>query len=147
MKYHFYANPNKSTANIFLVEKDCVPSICICEHPGLILNCLYREVLDNAWLSYKQQYGQNGFEDVNMNKRYNWHGMLFHHVYKVSLLPVGQISCLMVVVKNPVWLTTILKSLENCFLVTLQKTHRENNIIVTHSSSILLLLTSWINVI
>ena len=70
MKYHFYANPNKSTANIFLVEKDCVPSICICEHPGLILNCLYREVLDNAWLSYKQQYGQNGFGDVNiMNKR------------------------------------------------------------------------------
>ena len=71
----FYANPNKSTANIFLVNKDFVPYICICEHPGFILNCLYREVLDNAWLSYKQQYGQNGFVDVNMNKRYYWHGI------------------------------------------------------------------------
>ena len=127
--------------------RDFVPYIhvCICEHPNFILNCLYREVLHNAWLSYKQQYGQNGFEDVNMNKRYNWHGMLFHHVYKVSLLPVGQISCLMVVVKNPVWLTTILKSLENCFLVTLKK--HIQRIIITHSSSILLLLTSWKNVI
>ena len=47
-----------------------VPYMCLCEHPGFILNCLYREVLDNAWLSYKQQYGQNGFEDVNINKRH-----------------------------------------------------------------------------
>ena len=74
-----------------------VPYMGLCKHPGFILNCLYREVLDNAWLSYKQQYGQNGFEDVNINKQHQHVAyrqpacflfgidgrsiaMLFHHV-------------------------------------------------------------------
>lgn len=46
------------------------PFDCICHHPGFINNCLLWEVLDNAWLAYKQQYGAAAYENQNINKRY-----------------------------------------------------------------------------
>lgn len=47
------------------------PFICITEHPGFTLNCLQPEVLDNAWLSYKQHYGANAYvEQGDVYKRY-----------------------------------------------------------------------------
>ena len=43
---------------------------CITEHPGFERNCLYWEVLENAWLSYKQHYGNNAYQNQNDHKRY-----------------------------------------------------------------------------
>ena len=46
------------------------PYDCICQHPGFINNCLLWEVLENAWLTYKQQYGAAAYQNDNDNKRY-----------------------------------------------------------------------------
>ena len=37
------------------------PFTCLTQHPGFTRNCTYPEVLENAWLSYRQQYGQNAY--------------------------------------------------------------------------------------
>lgn len=46
------------------------PFNCICESPGFVNNYLLWEVLENAWLAYKQQYGAGAYENHNRNKRY-----------------------------------------------------------------------------
>jgi hypothetical protein len=43
---------------------------CICQHPGFIMNCLQWEVLENAWLAYKQEYGARAYNHPNNNKRH-----------------------------------------------------------------------------
>ena len=47
-----------------------MPFDCITQHPGFQLNCLRWEVLDNAWLAYKQQYGVQAYEHESAHKRY-----------------------------------------------------------------------------
>ena len=46
------------------------PFSCITLHPGFTRNCLYWEVLENAWLSYKQHYGAHAYQNNNKHKRY-----------------------------------------------------------------------------
>ena len=47
------------------------PFNCISQHPGFIRNCTLPEVLDNAWLSFRQHYGPNAYNDNgNANRRY-----------------------------------------------------------------------------
>ena len=42
----------------------------ITANPGFIRNCLQWEVVDNAWLAYKQQYGARAYNDrANISKR------------------------------------------------------------------------------
>ena len=47
-----------------------LPYDCITQHPGYINNCLLWEVLENAWLAYKQQYGANAYTNDQLHKRY-----------------------------------------------------------------------------
>ena len=47
-----------------------MPLDCITEHPGFQLNCLRWEVLENAWLAYKQQYGAQAYDHNHLHKRY-----------------------------------------------------------------------------
>ena len=47
-----------------------MPFDCITQHSGFQLNCLRWEVLDNAWLAYKQQYGVQAYEHESAHKRY-----------------------------------------------------------------------------
>lgn len=42
---------------------------CITQHPGFIANCLNWEVLDVAWLTYKQQYRNTAYDSPNLHKR------------------------------------------------------------------------------
>ena len=42
---------------------------CITQHPAFKLNCLAWEVIDVAWLGYKQQYGKAAYENYNVHKR------------------------------------------------------------------------------
>ena len=42
-----------------------VPLDCVTEHTGSQLNCLRREVLENAWFACKQQYGAQEYDDHN----------------------------------------------------------------------------------
>lgn len=44
---------------------------CITENPGFIRNCLQWEVLENAWLAYKQMYGKAAYENGMKHKRYS----------------------------------------------------------------------------
>ena len=46
------------------------PYQCICAHEGFRVNCLRWDVLDIAWMAYKQHYGADGYDDPNVNKRY-----------------------------------------------------------------------------
>lgn len=43
---------------------------CIVQHPGFINNCLLWEVLENAWLAYKQHYGNQAYVNNNDHKRW-----------------------------------------------------------------------------
>ena len=51
------------------------PFECITEHPGFIRNCLQDEVLENAWLVYRQQYGRHAYEGPR-------HKLLRHVAYR-----------------------------------------------------------------
>lgn len=44
--------------------------MCICNHEGFRVNCLRWDVLDLAWITYKQQYGPDAYENANVNKKY-----------------------------------------------------------------------------
>lgn len=43
---------------------------CICQHEGFQAICLRWDVLDVAWLAYRQQYGAAAYDNRNANKRY-----------------------------------------------------------------------------
>ena len=45
------------------------PFSYITHHPGFLRNCLYWEVFENAWLSYKQHYGAQAYQISNKHKR------------------------------------------------------------------------------
>ena len=55
--------------NVIIHYNKLEPFSYITHHPGFIRNCLYWEVFENAWFSYKQHYGAQAYQISNKHKR------------------------------------------------------------------------------
>lgn len=60
------------------------PYECITQHPGFVRNCLQEEVVENAWLVYKGQYGRQAYDGPRHKKlRHVAYRQFAHFLYGI----------------------------------------------------------------